>query len=202
MVIGARSFGGRTAFNIHKSPPRSGHLQAEATMYRNLSIFLAGAIAVTSAAGSFGSAAAMPRMLPTVVTDSGVAIEKVRKRQRVWRHRGGHAYWRHNRHRGYRHYGHGYHHFDHDDDDDFEAAAAFGLFGLAAGALLGSALSGGYGPGYYGNGYYGNGAGYYGNNAAGYGNDDVACAQKYRSYDPASGTYLGYDGYRHECVLP
>ncbi|WP_456739522.1 BA14K family protein [Bradyrhizobium sp. USDA 376] len=25
------------------------------------------------------------------------------------------------------------------------------------------------------------------------------CAQKYRSYDPASGTYLGYDGKRHPC---
>jgi hypothetical protein len=26
-----------------------------------------------------------------------------------------------------------------------------------------------------------------------------ACAQRYRSYDPASGTYLGYDGNRHPC---
>lgn len=25
------------------------------------------------------------------------------------------------------------------------------------------------------------------------------CAQRFRSYDPASGTYLGYDGYRHPC---
>ena len=25
------------------------------------------------------------------------------------------------------------------------------------------------------------------------------CIQKYRSYDPRSGTYLGYDGYRHAC---
>jgi len=25
------------------------------------------------------------------------------------------------------------------------------------------------------------------------------CAQRYRSYDPASGTYLGYDGLRHPC---
>ncbi|MGH6739994.1 MAG: BA14K family protein, partial [Bradyrhizobium sp.] len=23
--------------------------------------------------------------------------------------------------------------------------------------------------------------------------------QRYRSYDPASGTYLGYDGLRHPC---
>jgi hypothetical protein len=25
------------------------------------------------------------------------------------------------------------------------------------------------------------------------------CMQRFRSYDPASGTYLGYDGYRHPC---
>jgi uncharacterized protein RhaS with RHS repeats len=25
------------------------------------------------------------------------------------------------------------------------------------------------------------------------------CMQRYRSYDPASGTYLGYDGLRHPC---
>ena len=30
--------------------------------------------------------------------------------------------------------------------------------------------------------------------------DSVAyCEQTYRSYDPASGTYLGYDGFRHPC---
>jgi hypothetical protein len=32
------------------------------------------------------------------------------------------------------------------------------------------------------------------------GADDPAyCAQRFRSYDPASGTYLGYDGMRHPC---
>ena len=25
------------------------------------------------------------------------------------------------------------------------------------------------------------------------------CMRRYRSYDPRSGTYLGYDGYRHRC---
>ncbi|MGR7995061.1 MULTISPECIES: BA14K family protein [unclassified Xanthobacter] len=30
--------------------------------------------------------------------------------------------------------------------------------------------------------------------------DAVAyCMQRYRSYDPRTGTYLGYDGYRHPC---
>ena len=31
------------------------------------------------------------------------------------------------------------------------------------------------------------------------GSDPAYCAQRYRSYDPASGTYLGYDGLRHLC---
>jgi BA14K-like protein len=26
-----------------------------------------------------------------------------------------------------------------------------------------------------------------------------SCSQRYRSYDPASGTFLGYDGVRHPC---
>jgi hypothetical protein len=30
--------------------------------------------------------------------------------------------------------------------------------------------------------------------------DEVAyCSQRFKSYDPASGTYLGYDGLRHPC---
>jgi hypothetical protein len=28
---------------------------------------------------------------------------------------------------------------------------------------------------------------------------DASCAGRYRSYDPASGTFLGYDGRRHAC---
>jgi BA14K-like protein len=29
--------------------------------------------------------------------------------------------------------------------------------------------------------------------------DASSCAQRYRSYDPASGTFLGRDGVRHSC---
>ena len=29
--------------------------------------------------------------------------------------------------------------------------------------------------------------------------DDAYCAQRFRSYDPGTGTYLGYDGFRHAC---
>src|ERR1700739_3941908 len=31
------------------------------------------------------------------------------------------------------------------------------------------------------------------------GGDASYCAQRYRSYDPASGTFMGYDGRRHPC---
>jgi len=31
------------------------------------------------------------------------------------------------------------------------------------------------------------------------GGDASYCAQRYRSWDPATGTYLGYDGRRHPC---
>jgi BA14K-like protein len=31
------------------------------------------------------------------------------------------------------------------------------------------------------------------------GPDENYCAQRYRSFDPASGTFMGYDGRRHPC---
>jgi hypothetical protein len=74
--------------------------------------------------------------------------------------------------------------------------------GFAAGAIIGGALARPYyygpGPYYYGPAYYGYPApGYYAGPPAG---DAVAyCMQRFRSYDPRSGTYLGYDGYRHPC---
>jgi BA14K-like protein len=77
--------------------------------------------------------------------------------------------------------------------------------GIAAGALVGGAIANSYayyGDPYYGNGYYDDG--YYDDSTVavvpGGGGDDAGyCAQRYRSYDPASGTYLGYDGQRHPC---
>jgi len=38
-----------------------------------------------------------------------------------------------------------------------------------------------------------------GNNSYAMSPDDGYCAQRYRSYDRASGTYTGYDGWRHSC---
>ena len=79
--------------------------------------------------------------------------------------------------------------------------------GLAAGAIIGGAVAASrygynydYAPGYYGYGYndYGYAPGGYVETAPG--GDSVAyCAQRFRSYDPASGTYLGFDEYRHPC---
>jgi hypothetical protein len=84
---------------------------------------------------------------------------------------------------------------------------------VAAGAVVGGALAadsyayyggpdyyyGDYGPDYYADNSY-----YYDDSAPAaavgvVGGDASYCAQRYRSYDPASGTYLGYDGERHPC---
>ena len=65
---------------------------------------------------------------------------------------------------------------------------------IVGGAILGGLLAApyydGYGPYGYEPGPYVYGSG---GNAVGY------CMQRFRSYDPSSGTYLGYDGYRHPC---
>lgn len=72
----------------------------------------------------------------------------------------------------------------------------------------------GFSPGYY-NPYYSDDYAYYdsypyNDTYAYYGGDETYvsptvgvdasyCARRYRSYDPASGTYLGFDGIRHPC---
>jgi hypothetical protein len=69
-------------------------------------------------------------------------------------------------------------------------------WGAAAlgGAIIGGAIANSY--------YYGPGPYYYGPPVAyGPGPGDAVsyCMQRFKSYDPRSGTYLGYDGYRHPC---
>lgn len=89
------------------------------------------------------------------------------------------AQWR-GRHGGYHH---GYHRGG-------GGGAAIG--GLVAGALIGGAIAASQQPRYYAPApAYG-----YGpppGDAVGY------CMSRFKSYDPGSGTYLGYDGYRHPC---
>ncbi|HLH98737.1 MAG TPA: BA14K family protein [Xanthobacteraceae bacterium] len=76
--------------------------------------------------------------------------------------------------------------------------------GFIAGAVIGGALAPRYYPYpyYYGPGpyYYGPGPYYAPGPVSAPGGDAVAyCMQRFKSYDPASGTYLGYDGVRHPC---
>ena len=85
-------------------------------------------------------------------------------------------------------------------------------FGRGVGFVAGLGLGYGYDPYYYG-GDYAYDDGYYDDSYAAYPGyvapgpgyevssaaDPTYCAQRYRSWDPASGTYLGYDGLRHPC---
>jgi hypothetical protein len=66
----------------------------------------------------------------------------------------------------------------HDHDNDFGEAAAATIFGLAAGAIAGGIVAGAVDD----DSYY-------------------RCQARYRSFDPDSWTYLGYDGDRHYCRL-
>lgn len=75
------------------------------------------------------------------------------------------------RHHGRHHYRHGYHRGYHGN-----GAAVIG--GLAAGAIIGGAIA---------------------NSRAQASDAHAYCSQRFKSYDPASGTYLGYDGNRHAC---
>jgi hypothetical protein len=75
-------------------------------------------------------------------------------------------------------------------------------WGYGAGFATGVIIGGAYGaPYYYPSGPYYPGPNYY--SAPAYGappGDAVAyCMQRFRSYDPGSGTYLGFDGMRHPC---
>jgi BA14K-like protein len=71
------------------------------------------------------------------------------------------------------------------------------IAGFAAGALIGGAIAGQpygyYGPGYAYGPAYAYEPGYEGGDGVGY------CLSRFKSYDPQSGTYLGYDGQRHPC---
>ncbi len=63
--------------------------------------------------------------------------------------------------------------------------------GLAAGLLLTSPYWAGYGYGPYYDDYYGG--------AYAYDDGFARCEATFRSFDPRTGTYMGYDGFRHRC---
>jgi len=71
-------------------------------------------------------------------------------------------------------------------------AIGAGVLGFMAGAAIANSNRGYYDDGgYYNGGYYG----------GGWRAHVDACLNAYRSYDPRSDTYLGYDNYRHRCEL-
>jgi hypothetical protein len=82
-------------------------------------------------------------------------------------------------------YGYGYAPYGYGDGYGYGYAPAPGY------AAPGYAAPGYAAPGYAAPGYAG--PGYAGGDAVAY------CSQRFRSYDPASGTYLGYDNQRHPC---
>lgn len=77
---------------------------------------------------------------------------------------------------GWRHHGGRYHRYGQRHGYYGNGAAALG--GLAAGAIIGGAIA---------------------NSQARAGDADAYCSQRFKSYEPRSGTYLGYDGDRHSC---
>ncbi|MCX5569342.1 BA14K family protein [Kaistia nematophila] len=97
-------------------------------------------------------------------------------------HGGGNDWrWRH----GNRWHGGGWHGGYYYGDNWGGAAAAAGIMGLATGAIIANSANQ---PRYY---------------EGGYGGDYVAyCASRYRTFDPRTGTYVGFDGYRHRCMMP
>jgi hypothetical protein len=80
---------------------------------------------------------------------------------------------------------------------------------VAAGAVIGGAIAANNAYAYYGGPAYYDQPAYYDDQyvddgvvavvPAPVGEDAGYCAQRYRSYDPASATYLGFDGLRHPC---
>lgn len=152
---------------------------------RKMFMALAASAALGAAAFTAPSSAAEVQTAPVkelvaAIQNGSVSTEYVQRRRhyrsgpRVVRrghYRGGPRYVQ-RRYYG-RPYRYGYRRYDRGD------ALAAGALGLATGAIIGGAIAQSQAaPAYRGNAY---------------------CAQRFRSYDPASGTYLGYDGRRHPC---
>jgi hypothetical protein len=91
--------------------------------------------------------------------------------------------------------------FDRDHDRGFRRGPGFGVgFGVGPGYYLYDDYA------YYDDPYYSDTYAYDYETAPAVGvavgtggGDPEYCMRRYRSYDPASGTFLGYDGIRHPC---
>jgi hypothetical protein len=196
-------------------------------MRRSLSLLVSASLAVTGmTAGFVPSALAIPAM-PEASQSGGIVLvksggdqyKKKKKgggkhaksshsksqhasRHHEQRHTSSHSSRHHDQHYADRHRSHHdtvvvrntYHnsYYDHhrhyDDHYNGGAAVAAGIAGFAAGTIVGSTGS-----------IYSRPPVYYG----GYGGSSWAatCAARYRSFNPTTGMYRGYDGYWHRCAL-
>jgi hypothetical protein len=154
--------------------PFNAHLENRSLNMRRLAI--AGFALAASAAFMTGGAQAQPFSFDSSVAHSanGAPVETVQYR----RHRGG---W----HGPRRHYGGGLYR-----RGDRGAGVAAGVAGLAAGAIIAGAIANQARPACEPYPVYG---------APAYGDAEAYCANRFKSWDPVSGTYLGYDGLRHPC---
>jgi BA14K-like protein len=95
-----------------------------------------------------------------------------------------HGHWDNNKYQGF--------YRDHEHDNGFGSDVAAALFGVAVGVTAATAAQ----SVPANNGY---------NNVSvsnrGPAEHLQACRTAYRSYDPRTDTYLGYDGYRHQCQI-
>ena len=147
--------------------------------------------------GSLAPASAMPtasiQLTASAGADAGRDVIQVKQRRYMYNkhssagaytyrgggrgHHGGDNWQRGGRHGSYqRYYRHGRYHNRNYYHRSNNTGIAIGIGALAAGAIL----------------------------AAPHGSSgwSAECARKYGSFDRRSGTYLGYDGRRHRCVLP
>lgn len=126
-------------------------------------------VAAALLAGSTTLAAAAPVSAAPLARDTGLTNTANSNVTEVQWRR--HGRWHHGHHRW--HHRHGWRHR--------HGGWGPALGGLAAGAIIGGAIAS--------------------SQAQAAANADAVayCSQRYRSYDPASGTYLGYDGNRHAC---
>lgn len=142
------------------------------------------AVAATAALGMFGFAGpasaetkALPEGLVTALKNGELTTDYSQYRRRYYR--GGPRYVQ-RRYYAPRRYGYYPRYYRRDRGD----ALAAGALGLATGAIIGGALAQSQAAPRY---------------VAPNQSAVAYCSQRFRSYDPASGTYLGYDGRRHPC---
>lgn len=141
---------------------------------------IAAAAALTLAGATAQAAPVGPRSaqgLANAAESGSAPLVRVQHQINPYYHQPGSGY--RGNYRGYRGGYHGgyrggryYRHRHHHNDAG--AAIAGGILGLAAGAIIAGSVA-------------------QNSNTVQY------CMNRYRSYDPRSGTYLGYDGLRHPC---